>query len=389
MQQQALRDFHQALRNFFAGTHGRPTWRKARLHEGFRIVGAQASRTAKLNRKWARVHVPKVGWVRLRLSRAIPDAKSYRITRDRAGRWHLAFAAIPEPIPALGTGEVVGLDRGVTVSAALSTGDLLTCPGPSDREQERLKQLQRRLARCRRGSKRRRRVKAAIAKRLARAGRTLAGLDVTVESPPPEAIHERLEAVRGVLFLLFNEGYFSTTDQPILRELCRDAMLLAQLLAEHQAIATSETMALIALMCFNAARLESRLDADGRLVPLDEQDRSRWDAGLIRTGYSYLVRSTEMEALMASRYHLEAAIAAYDGDLLPGLYDDWVLPERERLRVAFADAAEELVEQRSERGDHQGAIRLAEDLRRHDPLREPTYRTLMRVYVRAGDDGSR
>ncbi len=168
VQQQALRDFDQAVKNFHGGTHLRPTWRKAGKHEGFRIVGGQASRVVKLNRKWAKVNVPKVGWVRFRLSRTVPEAKSYRVTRDRAGRWQLAFATIPPPVPAPGTGEVVGVDRGVTVSAALSTGELLTCPGLSDREQERLKQLQHRLARCRRGSNRRRRVQAAIAKLYAR-----------------------------------------------------------------------------------------------------------------------------------------------------------------------------------------------------------------------------
>ncbi|WP_241999305.1 transposase [Kribbella sp. VKM Ac-2569] len=170
VQQQALRDFNQAVKNFHAGTHRRPTWRKARLHEGFRIVGAQASRIVKLNRKWAAINVPKVGWVRVRLSRAAPDAKSYRITADRTGRWHLAFAVIPPSIPAPGAGEVVGVDRGVTVSAALSTGELLSCPGLSERAKVRLKHLQRRLARCHRGSNRRRRVKEAIAKLNARAG---------------------------------------------------------------------------------------------------------------------------------------------------------------------------------------------------------------------------
>jgi transposase len=170
VQQQALRDFDQAVRHFYAGTHRRPTWRKARSDEGFRIVGPQASRIVKLNRKWAAVNIPKVGWVRVRLSQAIPEAKSYRITRDRAGRWHLAFAVIPPPIPAPGTGEVVGVDRGVTVSAALSTGELLSCPGLSETEQVRLRHLQRRLSRCRRGSRRRQRVKASIAKLYARAG---------------------------------------------------------------------------------------------------------------------------------------------------------------------------------------------------------------------------
>jgi transposase len=170
VQQQALRDFDQAVRNFYGGTHRRPTWRKAGLHEGFRIVGPQATRVVRLNRKWAAVNVPKVGWVRFRLSRAIPAAKSYRITLDRVGRWHLTFAVVPPPIPAPGTGEVVGVDRGVTVSAALSTGELLSCPGLSQAEQVRLKHLQRRLARCRHGSNRRRLVKAAIAKLHARAG---------------------------------------------------------------------------------------------------------------------------------------------------------------------------------------------------------------------------
>ncbi len=158
VQQQALRDFDQAVRHFYAGTHRRPTWRKAGRHEGFRVVGGQASRIVRLSRKWAAVNVPKVGWVRFRLSRAIPAAKSYRVTRDRVGRWHLAFAAIPPPIPAPGTGEVVGVDRGVTVSAALSTGELLACPALSETERQRLKRLQHRLARCRRGSNRRRRV---------------------------------------------------------------------------------------------------------------------------------------------------------------------------------------------------------------------------------------
>jgi transposase len=168
VQQQALRDFDQSVSYFYGGTHRRPTWRKAGLNEGFRIVGGQASRTVKLSRKWAAVNIPKVGWVRFRLSRAIPAAKSYRVTCDRAGRWHLAFAVIPPPIAAPGTGEIVGVDRGITVSAALSTGELLICPA-QPREQARVKHLQRRLARCRRGSNRRRRVKAAIAKLYARA----------------------------------------------------------------------------------------------------------------------------------------------------------------------------------------------------------------------------
>ncbi|MGW7684639.1 RNA-guided endonuclease InsQ/TnpB family protein [Kribbella sp. NPDC054772] len=168
VQQQALRDFALAVKGFYAGTHRRPTWRKAGRHEGFRIVGGQASRVVKLNRKWAAALVPKVGWVHFRLSRAVPAAKSYRVTRDRVGRWHIAFAAAPEPIPAPGTGEVVGIDRGIAISAALSTGELLSCPGLSRCEKRRLRFLQRRLARSRRGSNRRQRTRTAIAKLHAR-----------------------------------------------------------------------------------------------------------------------------------------------------------------------------------------------------------------------------
>ena len=168
VQQQALRDFQQAVTNFYLGTHGRPTWRRAGRHEGFRVVGPQTQRVERLSRKWGRVLVPKVGWVRFTISRALPDAKSYRITRDRAGRWHIAFAVIPDPIPAPGTGEVVGVDRGVAVSAALSTGELLTVPGLRRDERARLLRLQRRFARARRGSNRRAKLRAAIAKLKAR-----------------------------------------------------------------------------------------------------------------------------------------------------------------------------------------------------------------------------
>jgi IS605 OrfB family transposase len=165
VQQQALRDFAQAMSHFFAGTHRRPTWRKAGRHEGFRIVGRRGRHwdVRHLSRKTGEVRVPKVGWVRFRWSRMIPDeVKSFRVTRDRAGRWHIAFAWIPPPMTGPGTGAVVGVDRGVTVSAALSTGELLSAPGLRDGEAKRLLRLQRRLARAKPGSNRREQVKTAI-----------------------------------------------------------------------------------------------------------------------------------------------------------------------------------------------------------------------------------
>ena len=136
VQQQALRDLDQGWRNFFAGTHRRPTWRKVGQHEGIRIVGPQA----------------------------------LRVSLDRAGRWQIAFAVIPDPVPGPGTGQVVGVDRGVMVAVALSTGAMSSPAGLALKEAERLLRLQRRLARAKRGSNRRVRVKTQIARVKAREG---------------------------------------------------------------------------------------------------------------------------------------------------------------------------------------------------------------------------
>jgi putative transposase len=169
VQQQALRDFAQAMRDFFAETHRRPRWRKAGVHEGFRQVAVKAHYVERLNRRFGRVWVPKVGRVRFRVSRPVPEGvKSYRVTRDRAGRWHIAFAHIPDRIAGPGRCSVVGIDRGVAVAAALSTGEQLCTPGLSCGEAKRLKVLQQRLARAQRGSGRRTRTKLAIAKLTAR-----------------------------------------------------------------------------------------------------------------------------------------------------------------------------------------------------------------------------
>jgi putative transposase len=169
VQQQALRDFAHAMRNFFNRTHRRPTWRKAGKHEGFRQVGLKPRHIQRLSRRYGQVWIPKVGWVRFRWTRTIPDTvKSYRVTLDRAGRWHIAFAVIPDAVPGPDDGSVVGVDRGVAVSVALSSGELLHAPRLHAGETERLRRLQRRLTRARRGSNRRARTKLAIGRLRAR-----------------------------------------------------------------------------------------------------------------------------------------------------------------------------------------------------------------------------
>ena len=186
VQQQALRDFHAAYASWFAALRewrkrgaktppdqrpaapSPPSWRKRDVNEGFRIVAVGPQDMRRLNRRWGQVLIPKLGWVRFRWSRPVPEARSYRVTRDRAGRWHVAFAAVPPAIPAPGNGEVVGVDRGVTVSAALSTGELLKTPGLRPAERRRLRLLERRKARRRKGSRRRERTRLAIARLKAR-----------------------------------------------------------------------------------------------------------------------------------------------------------------------------------------------------------------------------
>jgi transposase len=172
VQQQALRDFTQAMAAFFDPKNpaGRPSWRKAGRAEGFRIVGrGRQWDVRRVSRHVGQVWVPKAGWVRFRWSRAAPPgAKSYRVTMDRAGRWHIAFAVIPAPVPAPGNGQAVGVDRGVAVSAALSTGQMLHAPGLTRRERTRLRRLQRKLACAKRGSNRRGRVRHTIARLRAR-----------------------------------------------------------------------------------------------------------------------------------------------------------------------------------------------------------------------------
>jgi putative transposase len=173
VQQQALRDFAQALAAFFDPQNpaGRPSYRKTGRDEGFRVVGRRRQHwdVRRLSRHVGQVWVPKAEWVRFRWSRAVPTGvKSYRVTKDRAGRWHVAFAAPPAPVRAPGNGQVVGIDRGVAVSAALSTGELLHVRGLTGRDRTRMRRLERKLARTKRTSNRRARVKYAIARLKAR-----------------------------------------------------------------------------------------------------------------------------------------------------------------------------------------------------------------------------
>lgn len=167
VQQAALRDLRQAFRNWWGGSHRAPTKRSQRTaQQGFVIRDLSVR---KVNRKWATVLVPKVGRVRFRLSRPLPDGvKSARVTLDRAGRWHVSFAAAPDQIDGPRDGSVVGIDRGIAIDYQASDGRRWDVPGLRPTEQARLLQLQRKMARQVKGSNRRARTKHQVARLRAR-----------------------------------------------------------------------------------------------------------------------------------------------------------------------------------------------------------------------------
>jgi predicted RNA polymerase sigma factor len=130
---------------------------------------------------------------------------------------------------------------------------------------------------------------------------------VSLDSPEIEA---RFGAVQTAIYLLFNEGYHSASPSDVVREdLCREAMRLSLLLAEHPRTSRPASLALAALLFLHAARLPGRRNEHGALLPFADQDRSLWDKGLVRVGLELLDRAAAGDDV--STYHLEAAIAAH------------------------------------------------------------------------------
>jgi RNA polymerase sigma factor (sigma-70 family) len=150
---------------------------------------------------------------------------------------------------------------------------------------------------------------AAIAKRLVRARQKVRDLGIPFEIPAGEEMAARLGGVLQTLYLLFNEGYKASTGASLIREeLCQEAIRLATLLAEHAATNQPRTHALLALMYLNAARLPARVDPEGNLLRLKEQDRSIWSQPMIARGLLHLAQAAAGEEI--SEYHLQAGIAA-------------------------------------------------------------------------------
>jgi RNA polymerase sigma factor (sigma-70 family) len=150
--------------------------------------------------------------------------------------------------------------------------------------------------------------KETINKRLFRAKEKLREEKISMEFPAAGDLEKRLYAVATTLYLLFNEGYYSASQNITLRkDLCLEAMRLTYLLTEYEKTNKPFVNALIALMCFHASRFDARINIHGETVLYDEQDTTRWNRELIQKGEFYLNQSATGSSL--SKFHLEAGIA--------------------------------------------------------------------------------
>ncbi|HVG08491.1 MAG TPA: sigma-70 family RNA polymerase sigma factor [Thermoanaerobaculia bacterium] len=148
---------------------------------------------------------------------------------------------------------------------------------------------------------------ATVAQRLVRAKHRLQQVKPPFELP--RDLPSALDSVLEVLYAMFNEGYSTHRGEELVRrDICLEAIRLARLVAGHPALDTPKAHALAALLHLQGARLASRVDAEGNLLLLSEQDRSAWDRGMIAAGFRHLDRSARGDEL--SVYHLEAGIAA-------------------------------------------------------------------------------
>jgi RNA polymerase sigma-70 factor (ECF subfamily) len=150
--------------------------------------------------------------------------------------------------------------------------------------------------------------KEVVYKRINRAKEKLKDANIKIVQPDVEEIRDRLDSVLLTLYLTFSEGYYSASQNTILRKnFCDEAMRLTYLLIENRMTSVPAVKALYALMCFHASRFDSRENEQGEAVLYHEQDDSRWDQELISKGTYFLNMSSQGEQI--SRFHLEAGIA--------------------------------------------------------------------------------
>jgi RNA polymerase sigma factor (sigma-70 family) len=153
--------------------------------------------------------------------------------------------------------------------------------------------------------------KETINKRLFRAKEKLREEKINIELPPAAEIDERLSNVLRTIYLLFNEGYYSVSqNQPLRKDVCFEAIRLCNMLVENKYTSKPAANALLSLMCFHASRFDARIDKNGELVLYEDQDTNLWNTDLISKGGYFLHCAASGDTL--SKYHLEAGIAYWN-----------------------------------------------------------------------------
>lgn len=151
--------------------------------------------------------------------------------------------------------------------------------------------------------------KAAIKKRLLRAKSWIKSNNIKFDWPSDADLKDRIGMVNRVLYLLFNEGFYSSHPEFWVRkDLCVEAMRLCKYLVDHR-LSNYETKALMSLMCYHISRYESRVDDNGQVVLLQDQDRATWNKQMITLGNYYLQQSAKDNSEKSS-YQIEAFISA-------------------------------------------------------------------------------
>ena len=147
-----------------------------------------------------------------------------------------------------------------------------------------------------------------IEKRLYRARQSFRDNAVSFDLPPEAELQQRMDNVLMAVYLLFNEGYNSTNHEDLVRnDLIQEAMRLCELICRSSSIKHYGSHALMAQICFTASRNDARLDGEGNILLLKEQDRTKWNQALIAKGIQYLGACAAAEEI--NKYHLEAVIA--------------------------------------------------------------------------------